>query len=314
MLADTWLQSTREFFSFTQLRNTYAQTLAPSARIAAYVSSVAPLETDFTEYKANRVATLNEGMARCRANKGDVVLVMPSHVENVVGADSWTGMVAGSRIVGCGYGTLRPTFTWTTAVSTVLFDVANVTLENCILNLEPGAGPIAVAAPITVTGAGCAFVNNTMRLATDVNNYATIGITLNAADLTFVGNTLYGATAGVSTTFMDINACHRLYMAGNLFSGATSAVAVGIVRFVTAASLHVNLVRNVYINRIAASTCAVTGLANVSGVSYEEHFSYLDTASLTAWLTSPGIMSFHRPTVSNNVGDTGTEVVGTVSA
>jgi len=73
-------------------------------------------------------------------------------------------------------------------------------------------------------------------------------------------------------------------------------------------------VRNVYINRIALSQCAVTGLANVSGVSYEEHFAYLDTASLTPWLTSTGIMSFHRPTVSNNVGDTGTEVVGTVSA
>ena len=314
MLADTWLQSTQELFSFSRIRNTYAQELAPGARIAAYVSSTAPADTDFTEYKNNRVATINEGLARCRASKGDVVLVMPGHTENVATPDAWQSMITGSRIVGAGWGTLRPTITWTTALSTVLFDVANVTLENCILNLEPGAGPIAVAAPITVTGAGCAFVNNTMRFATDVNNYATIGITLNAADLSFVGNTCYGATAGVSTTFMDINAAHRLYMAGNMFSGATSAAGVGIVRFVTAASLHVKLVRNVYINRIALSQCAVTGLANVSGVSYEEHFAYLDTASLTPWLTSTGIMSFHRPTVSNNVGDTGTEVVGTVSA
>ena len=196
----------------------------------------------------------------------------------------------------------------------MLFDVANVELSNCILLMDPATTTVDVAAPITVSGAGCSISSCRIRQSTDADNVALIPITVTGDDFTFSDNFCYGALLGLSTTFMDINAAHRLIMTNNYFSLASTATGVGIVRFVTGASLDVFLQGNTYINILAASAAAVTGLANVTGVSRDEHFSYLDNASLTGWLTSVGKMTFHRPTVTNAVGETGSEVVGAVSA
>jgi len=243
-------------------------------------------------------------------------MVLEGHVESIAAADAMSNLVAGTKIIGLGSGTLRPTFTWTIATSTFLLDVANVVLENLILNLEPGTGTVSVAAPFTVSAAGCGFVNCRMRTSTDSSNLATVPIALtDAADDCFlIGNRIFGATTGESTTLVDIAGADRLVMADNVFKGASSSTGVGVVRFKTTAAVDVVLLRNTYINKKALSTAAVTGVASVSGVSRDEHFAYLDTSSLTPWLTSTGLMTFHRPTVTNTAGEVGTEVVGTVSA
>lgn len=295
----------------------YGVLLPPNQRVAAYVHNSGAVDGDhqyFLHGQAPLYTDLNSAFALCRSGKGDVVVVMPGHTENIDSADDMDNLVAGTQIIGLGTGNMRPTFTWSTAGSTFLFDVDDVKLSNCILNLEPGTGTVTVAAPITVSGDGCAITNCQIRFSTDADNKTTQGITVTGDDFTFNNNICYGATAGECTAFMDVNAAHRLVMIGNYIAGATSNVAVGLLRFVTAASLNVYLKDNVYINRKALSTCCVTGLAAVSGVSINESFNYLDTASLTPWLTSTGIMHFHRPTVTNTAGETGSEVVGTVSA
>jgi hypothetical protein len=290
--------------------------LTPGAKIAAYVRSTGAAAGDNEEITSRLYTTVNAALAQVRSGYGDIVVVLPGHTESISSADHWNALKAGTRIVGFGIGASRPTFTWTIATSTVLLDVANVSIENCILNLEPGTGTVTVTAPITISAAGCALIGNLIKFGTDANNKVTIGITTAAAadDLLLDGNTCIAATAAECTTFMDLIGCDRLAMRDNVFMGATSAAGVGIVRFATTASTFIRLERNTYVNKKALSQCAVTGLANVSGVSRDEHFAYLDTASLTPWLTSTGIMTFHRPTVTNTGGETGTEVVGTVSA
>lgn len=297
------------------VQTAFGTLLPPNARVAAFVHSSGVVDGDHEFLRTRPIlTTLNAALAYCRSGAGDIVYVLPGHTENVAAADAMSNLVAGTQIIGCGKGNLRPTFTWTLATSTFLFDVDDVGLHNCVLNLEPGTGTITVAAPITVSGDGCEISNCLMRFSTDANNKVTQGITVTGDDFHFNGNHCYGATAGECTAFIDANAAHRLVMVGNYIAGATSNVAVGLLRFVTAASLNVYLRDNVYINRKALSTCCVTGLAAVSGVSIGESFNYLDTASLTPWLTSTGIMHFHRPSVTNTAGETGSEVVGTVSA
>jgi len=250
------------------------------------------------------------------ADRGTLIMLRKGHTENVDAAD-WLSLLGTRKritIRGLGEGPERGTLTWTLATSTLLLDTANVVLENLNLNFDPGAGTVNVAAPITATGAGSGIKGCTIRMGTDANSKVTVGLTVNAADFVFGDNLVYGETAAEATTLIDINAAHRLWMYDNYIAGATSAAAVGVVRFVTGASLNVVLERNSYINRKAASTNAVIGLAAVSGVSRDEHFAYLNTTSLTPWLTSTGIMTFHRPTVTNTAGETGTEIVGTVSA
>src|SRR5688500_12952960 len=134
--------------------------LPPGGEVRAYVRSTGPADGDPLDLNSKLVTTLNAGLARCRASRGDVVIVLPGHTEKISSADQMSSLGAGTRIIGAGYGTMRPTFTWTAATSTFLFDVANTSIENCRLFL---AGPhaagtaVTVAAPITVTGASCAI-------------------------------------------------------------------------------------------------------------------------------------------------------------
>lgn len=251
-------------------------------------------------------ASINTALSYCVSGRGDVVAVLPGHTESVSAADYLSNLVAGTRIVGIGSGNNRPTLTWTAAASTILMNVANATIENMILLMDPGSGTVNVAAPITFSAAGCKLLNCRIRMGTDSNSKVTTGLTLSSvADLEISGNHIYGATAAEATTLIDIVACDRLRMVGNYIAGATSSTTVGVMRFKTTASLDIYLAFNTYINRKASSACAVTGLAAVSGISIEETFHYLDDSSTTMWLTSPGIMAFRNPRTVNLAGEAG---------
>lgn len=253
----------------------------------------------------------------CRANRGDRIVCLPGHTESLATAASWT-WVAGVSVIGTGTGDNRATFTWTAAGSTNVMSAANCAIRNCNLYLagaHAAGSALTVAAPLTMSGAGCEITDCEIKAGFDADQIVGQGVTITGDRVKWLRNNLFAATAAAPTAaFMDLNAADDFQMEDSTFLAASSGVGVGLVRFVTTASLNVRLARNTYINKLALSTCAVTGLAAVSGVSRDEHFAYLDTASLTPWLTSTGIMTFHRPTVTNTAGETGTEVVGTVSA
>jgi len=260
-------------------------------------------------------------LAKAHPTLGTLINVLPGHAENVSAADmaSHTGSAVDITIRGMGVVGTRPTLTWTAATSTWLFDTAGIQLENFTLNM---AGPpaatdaLTVAAPITVSAAGCAIRRCKINMGVDADQIVTNGITTtaNGDDLVLEDNIMIGATAAECTSMIRLVGCDGLIMRRNYIAGATSAAGAGVVLFVTTASLNIISENNVIINRKALSTAAVTGLAGVSGVSINDHFAYLDTSSLTPWLTSTGIMTFHRPTVTNTAGEVGTENVGTVSA
>lgn len=264
-----------------------------SGRVAAYVRSTGPQSGDDTDIANQIVTTLNAGLIRCRANRGDVVLVLPGHTENISSVDQMSNLVAGTRILGVGYGTTRPTFTWTANNATFLFDVANTVLDNCILNMDSGAGtggsPIAVAAPITISAAGCQISNCQIRTSTDANNLATIPITTtNAADdLTLFGLQVYGATAGESTTMFQMLGVDRLRMYNCYVAGATSSTTVGVVRFAATAATDIHIKNCVFQNRKASSVHAVTGVASLSGIVEDNTFAILNDSGLVGFVT-PG--------------------------
>lgn len=287
------------------LRTQFGTILPPGVRVN-YLRSTGPQSGDPPELTGRLYTTLNAALGECRSGLGDIVYVLPGHAENVSTADQMSNLVAGTKIVGCGDGNHRGTFTWTAAAATFLLDVANVSLSNVILNMDPGTGTTTVAAPLTVSAAGCSIQDCTIRFSTDANSLSTVPINLaSCTDFSFMNNLMYGATAGECTTAIDIVAADRLRMWGNHIAGATSAVGVGIVRFKTTASLNVDLRANFYANRKAASTAAVTGLAGVSGYSYNELFHYLDNTSTTMWITSPGLMAFFNPRTVNLAGEAG---------
>lgn len=76
-------------------------------------------------------ATIDYAVGRCRASKGDVIIVMPGHAETITAAAGIALDVAGVTVWGVGEGSLKPTLTFTTSTAAdVNVSAANVWIHN----------------------------------------------------------------------------------------------------------------------------------------------------------------------------------------
>lgn len=258
------------------------------------------------------------------ASTRTLIRVGAGHTETIASADAWStlGTKTSVKLLGDGDETDRPTLSWTTATSTLLMDTAGMWFDNFVMNwdsgtLGTGGSPIAVAAPITCSAAGCGLRRIKVRAGTDANNTVTIGFTTTAAadDLVMDDVFIYSATAAEATTFIQFVGADRLWMRDCVIKGATSAVGVGVVRFLTTASTDITIEGCDFINRKASSTAAVTGMAGVSGSADMCRFGVLSDAAgaLTgAWGTAAN-MQFYDCRITNLAGEAGA-TFGTVSA
>src|SRR5436190_7869262 len=96
------------------------------------------------------MATIDQAINLCTANKGDVVYVMPGHAETIAAADGFDADVAGIAIIGLGWGAQRPTLTFSATGSTAAVGAASVRIEN----IRFKAGVSAVVVGLSVEGAG----------------------------------------------------------------------------------------------------------------------------------------------------------------
>lgn len=297
------------------LRTEFGTFIPPGGRVY-YVRSTTVQNGETEDIAARTIPTLNAALGQCRANAGDTVFVLPGHVESIATADAMSNLVAGVNVVGLGRGNLRPTFTWTAAASTFLLDVANVSLGNLILNMDPGAGTVNVAAPMTVSAPGCSVLGCKIRMGTDANSKVTIGLTTTAGAPDFVlgGNDVYGATAAECTTMMQFVGANRLRFWRNSVVGATSAANVGVVRFLTTASTFIKMSHNEIRNNKAASSVVVTGMAGISGEVDNLFMTGLSDTGLATFFATPADVTFGANVyVANTIGERAA-LFGTVSA
>jgi hypothetical protein len=224
----------------------------------------------------------------------DTVFILPGHTENVATADSWSNLVAGTQIIGLGTGTDRPTFTWSTAASTVLIDVANVTIQNCVLEMAGPAGTTAltVAAAMTVSAASFALLNCTVHTEIDADQAATVGIVSTAAadDMLIAGCYFYGSGDGtLPATMIRLVGADRFKMFDCIMDGYPSSVDMGLLQMLTTASLQTHFERCTFTHRLAASVSCVVGKADSTGNVIDCTFMKFADDDLTlskAWLNS----------------------------
>lgn len=252
--------------------------------------------------------TVNAALNQCVSGRGDRVYLLPGYTESITVADAWSnlGTKTDVSVIGLGQGTNRPSITWTAAASTVLFDSANFKVTNCQLFL---AGPhaagtaVTVAAPITVSAAGCEISDCPIFWGFDADQIVTIGITTTAAAdyFTFNRNYCYAETAAVpTTTFMRLVGADYMQMYDTKIEGPGSATTVGPVQFLTTASLGIDW-RNVIVqNQLASSVHAVTGLAGVTGTVSFGNWGILDNSTAAGWVTPANVQFFQCNTVNNN--------------
>jgi hypothetical protein len=252
--------------------------------------------------------------------RGHVIFVMQGHAESVAAADaaSLTSTANSFAIVGLGEGTDRPSFTWTIATSTWLLDTTNVAIDNCRLFLagaHAAGSALTVAAPITVSAAGCAMRNNEIYAGFDVDQIVTIGITTTAAgtDFVFDNNRVFATATAIGTTFMQLVGASRSVITNNRISYPTSAAAVGPILCLTTASLELDISNNFIHNNAASSTACITGMAGAGGVVALNRLRNEDGASLAHIANTSAIWSQYENYGVNVDGERGA-ILGVVSA
>lgn len=111
---------------------------------------------------ATALATLDSAFAKCTANQGDTIIVMPNHAETITGAGGIAHDVAGVSVIGLGVGNQRPRFLMDAGTSvTYAISAADAVVDNLVF----AAGHADIVACFDVTGVGatirnCEFVNN----------------------------------------------------------------------------------------------------------------------------------------------------------
>lgn len=217
-----------------------------------------------------------------RVNCGDIIYVLPGHVETIGVADyfgSTVSSAAGYSIVGLGSGTMRPVLNWTAAASTWLMNAANMEIANCILNLAVTAATLVVT-PITISAAGVRIVDCFINwgVSTTIGCGTTLGaiaFTTAADDCAFLGNTCVNAdTAGTNAlALLSVNGADRIQIKDNKIFGATTATTVGPVHFLTTLSGNIEITNNYIENLIASATIALSSaISGVTGIVRDNTF------------------------------------------
>lgn len=301
------------------IKTQFGSWVQPGSRVF-YVHNSGGRAGDTPEVQSRTYSTLNAALLQCRSGQGDVVFILEGHAENISQADQMSGLVANTRIVGLGTNTGRPAFTWTAATSTFLLDVIDVSIENCILNFDPGTGTTTVAAPITVSAAGCGIYGCTIRNGTDANSKVTIGITTSAAgdDFSFIKNKVFaGSEASQGTCFMRLVGADRAIITDNVIRcGSTASASVGTISMLTTACLDIVIARN-YIHNTAVtgatSQCCISSGSTASSGFIDQNILRMQTDANTNWIVrTSAVWQEGNNWGINNDGESG-KLLGTAS-
>lgn len=254
--------------------------LPPGGRVAAFVRSTGIQNLDDDSIRNNLVTTLSSGLARCRSGLGDTVILLPGHSESVVDNTMLTNLVAGTKIIGVGFGSSAPTFRWTATGSQWVMNKADVQVVGCRLRMEGANG---VVKAVAVTGADNLFVGNDIEVASGAALKATIGIEAGAGSdrFQFTSNRVRGtATHNVTDGLLVASAVANVIIDGNYMIFSATA-GNGCVRF-SAAATELMISNNRIFNTHTASTACIA-FANVAatGMASSNHLASISTGAMT---------------------------------
>lgn len=101
------------------------------------------------------VATIAQAHALCTTGRGDKIVILAGHAENVATAGAITISKSNLEIIGNGIGSSRPTLSWSGTAGTFVISGSNVKLSNIVTT----ASIDEVVLGFSVSGAGVVFEN-----------------------------------------------------------------------------------------------------------------------------------------------------------
>jgi hypothetical protein len=184
--------------------------------------------------------------SQLQASRGDIIVIKPGHAESVTAAAGIVLSVAGVTIVGLGTGSMRPTFTFTTAnTASITVTAVNVGISNCLFI----GGFLNVATCFSIANA---------QVATDFA-IDSCEFRDSSAILNFVACVKIGTTANIADGFQFTN---------NRVLGQASSPAAATTAVVTASDINRAVLKDNFVSHqvlLASTACLLaTGATNVS--------------------------------------------------
>lgn len=191
----------------------------------------------------NAYSTIDAAVGACAANNGDVIVVLPGHVETISAAGGLALDVEGITVVGIGRGTKQPKLDFTAAAATCTMSAANVTLDN----FQVEASFADIVSEIVVSGDGCT-IRNCRFLEPTTDENALINIltgAANAADFLTVENCVFRGLDAANTIGISFpNAQDGAVIRNNYFLGVFETGAIKAAGVITQCCIHDNFINN----------------------------------------------------------------------
>ncbi len=102
-----------------------------SSVLAPVKSALAGSDGNNGSYK-EPFSTVDFAIGKCKASRGDIIVVMPGHAEDLGVAGAISSDVAGVAVIGLGTGALRPTFTCSVTAGSWDMSAANLSFYNLL--------------------------------------------------------------------------------------------------------------------------------------------------------------------------------------
>lgn len=243
-----------------------------------YVNSAAGNEADVPDGGSswlNPLATIDYAIGQCVANRGDVIMVGPGHVETVVAAAGIALDVAGVSIIGVGVGHLRPKINFTTSTNaTVVISAANCRVSNIWFNCAIDQQTVLVS----ITASDCVIDGSEFMIG-DGSAVCATGLVGSAASDRIVidGCKFYSTSSTAITGAISIGAADNSTIKNNEISGYFGADGAIIN---SAAAVNFNVIGNHIVNRTAdGNNKAIVLHASTVGLVASNRMAVIDSTS-----------------------------------
>lgn len=242
--------------------------------------------------------SIDGAVGHCTAGRGDIIFVMPGHVETVSAAAGLALDVAGVAVIGLGHGSSRAKIDFTTVVGADMdIDAANVSLVNLLFT----GGIDALTGPIDVNASDCSIINCEFR---DVTGQATDVIVADAnAERLYIegyfhnGAAAAGANSAIALVGMDNPVIKDFRLVGNF--------AVSAIDCRTTAVVDLNISNGYIWNKNAADVCikdTITGSTGKIGPNLQLMLTD-NAANITEAVTGATFHMFDDVFVCNLAGE-----------
>lgn len=265
--------------------------IKPGGRIAAYVRSTGLQDGDDLFASGGMlVASINEGLKRCRSGQNDIVFVLPGHTETYSTSGAvWANLVAGAQVIGCGVpgASNNPTITLSHTGASVALNVANCTVAG--LNIISTTA--AVTGAIVITGAGATLAGNYISLTGALAANPPIALT-GAANVDIIGNLIVADSTAAVINVTGAGSTN-LVIAGNLIRQAQGTSGGAGINIASTTGISGWVHRNLYksaTDGTPASLGVVVGANATTTLGVFENYA-MDGGSAGSGLLSPAVGS-----------------------